>query len=177
MKTLLLTLGMVLLSATCFTQDSVAGRPVTLNAVVFQPGIRFPTKGYLVDINDTAVFLMQTPARFRDIYNVTTTQVPYSRIESITFYRKGTNGRGVLIGAVTGGIAGAVIASAATQPCHDCFESMRPAAIIIGSMLGTASGSLIGLLISEFTKKTFRVKGKHHRFDAMKLSVLERAYR
>lgn len=116
-------------------------------------------------------------------------------IEAITIKRSNAKTRGLVIGAGVGLALGIIMGLAdGDDPVYEApaddflgigtfaVELNNAFALTAGQkalILGTAgasAGSLVGLLVGALAKKKFIINGDRQKFEAMKLSVLERTY-
>ena len=135
--------------------------------------------GYLAEINDSVLLLSPTEVRYNPIYSDSknTKSFNYIDISSIKIRRTGTTGRGILIGAVSGLVTGAIIGFADGDDPPDPFFSYTAGekAIAVGAM-GSVVGAVIGGIIGGVVKKKFTIHGKKKKFDHLRMKLLEKAY-
>lgn len=111
-------------------------------------------KGYLAEISDSALFISSMP---RALHSTATSykftqKFDYRNIGEVRIQRKGTMGKSILIGAVTGLVAGLIIGAISyTPPQNDAEELFNPpkgaviaAAGLTFACIGTGVGALIG---------------------------------
>lgn len=116
-------------------------------------------------------------------------------IETIKIQRYKAPKRGALIGAGVGLVVGAVIGLASgsdeIQPyptedffgigafavaLNNAFAMTAGEKAVAYGFVGASSGAIVGVLVGALAKKKFIINGNRQKFEAMKLSVLERAY-
>lgn len=162
-------------AAALFGQDSTLRRNASFKTTIRTTNGEKISHVYLADLNDTAAIFMRSYVRFRSAdANAATTSIPYSQIESATLRRKGSIGKGILIGTLGGAIIGRVIAGS-SRGCRDCATGRF--ITFAGTFAGALGGGFLGLLTGAILEnKQFSIGGKKEKFDKMKLSVLDRAY-
>jgi hypothetical protein len=167
-----------LIFQTGVAQDSLTLRKVTYKANITFVDKRF-VKDYLLDISDTSLLTVHLPAKFRrQGMQMQSTAVPYMQIDNVIIQRKGSAGRGALIGLVTGTVLGGIVGAVTYKDCGDCFLDFGIGFDIgVGAFLGSVGGTLTGLLVGSLLKKRFIINGQKEKFEQMKLSVLDMAYR
>lgn len=132
---------------------------------------------YLANITDSAVVLSPTPASFRRGLSSMTT-VNYQQIDIAIIKRRGSVGRGILIGSIAGIVAGGITGGITYKKCDDCIWDFGVGPhIAAGSILGVGSGALIGAIVGALAEKRFIIGGNKQKFDKLRLSVLDMAYR
>jgi len=127
------------------------------------------TYGYLVAISDSDMVVMKSPVQFNQRFldsNQNTTS--YKNLSTVHIQRKGSLGRGMWIGALSGlavGVLGAALDNASE-------DGLTPAFVI----LITAQGFVIGALVGALWKKRFKINGNKEKFARMKKTVLDMTY-
>jgi len=111
-------------------------------------------KGYLAEISDSALFISSMPrALHSTVMSYKNMQkFDYKNILELRVQRKGVMGKSILIGAVTGLVAGLIIGAITyTPPQNDAEELFNPpkgaviaAAGLTFAAIGTGVGALIG---------------------------------
>jgi len=124
-------------------------------------------QGYLSSISDSTIIASRDQIYAGIRSNSSTGKLfHYSNVDQISFRRKGSTGRGVLIGAVSGLVIGTIIGYASYQePPHEpdalfYFDFGPGVDAAAGGTVGMLSGAVIGGLIGHFASKTFVIKGK-----------------
>ena len=161
-------------------QDTSGGKKLITFKVTFSTRTdQQPPTVYLVDVSDSAAVYMGTPVRFRALApNAGTKSLSYDQIEVATVQRKGAVGRGILFGGLGGMVLGGIIGAITYKPCNPCFLDFGIGFdIMTGSSIGLLGGGLIGGITGALSKKIFRIGGNKEKFQAMRLSVLDRAYK
>lgn len=168
--------GLLLQSA--IAQDSLVLKPATYKATITFTDKRF-VQDYLVDFTDTSLLTRSSPFRFRYYSNNSNAvSVPYTQIDNVVIKRKGNGGRGALIGLFSGAALGGIIGAITYKDCDGClFDFGIGFDIGVGAFLGSMGGTLTGLIIGSLMKKRFIINGQRDKFEQMKLSVIDMAYR
>jgi hypothetical protein len=158
-------------------------------------------RGLIYQLDDSAITIKTLPG-LKTNFSSKTKRDKYSlnryaqeNIESISIKRNNAKKRGALIGAGVGLVAGVVMGFASgddpiyAPPAEDFFGigalftelnnafamTAGEKALAYGS-IGALGGSIAGLIIGAIAKKRFIINGNKQKFEAMKLSVLERTY-
>ena len=179
MKRLLLACCLLQLSVLLYAQDSTLFKR---NIVLKTRIVKLNDSTYnvhLADINDTSLIVTGAVIRFRSSFmNVNASGMHYSELQSVVLRRKGSTGRGILFGALGGAVAGGIIGAVTYKECDGCFLDFGIGfSIATGSILGTLGGGLVGGILGALAKKIFIIGGNKEKFQQMKLSVLDMAYR
>ncbi|MBC7826274.1 MAG: hypothetical protein H7122_00905 [Chitinophagaceae bacterium] len=146
--------------------------------ILMADSVRY-TKGYLYDINDTAVKISHWPVRFRNdpAMNDNLKEVTYRQISEITLKRSRGAGRGAWKGAITGLLVGVSVALiGGDHPEKYWFHFGIQEKVATYGVLGAAAGTGIGALIGGLAKKKFIIGGNKEKFDEMKANVLDKVY-
>ncbi len=108
---------------------------------------------------------------------------PFQKVESIQLQRKGSVGRGMLWGGLSGALAGVIVGymSGDDKPVDNItfpipqirFTAAQKAGFL--GVLGGIGGTAIGGIIGAVTKKTFIIGGKKENHDLYRQTVLEMA--
>lgn len=139
-------------------------------------------KGYLSHLNDSTFYISDVPVLFGSPDQRNKNRFSYPVIAQVSLRPKGSVGRGILFGALGGAAIGALIGLVTYQEpdCElgswVCIDFGPGFSALGGGIIGTFGGGLIGGIAGASAKKTFSIGGKKEKFDAMKMSVLERAY-
>ena len=141
-------------------------------------------KGYLININDSAVFLSKKPLplNFNIPYTETASTINYSSISSISLKRKGSVGRGALFGALSGFALGTIIAVADGDDPYippeqdffgigNAFRLNTGEKIFVYGLSSATSGVLIGLVVGALTKKKFTINGQKEGLKRMRTKL------
>ena len=114
----------------------------------------------------------------------TQTAFPFSKVESIALQRKGSVGRGMLWGGISGAALGILMGYiSGDDPPHQNTPGQidwsirltaREKALFLG-ILGGGGGTAIGGIIGALAKKTFIIGGKKENHDLYRQTVLEMA--
>lgn len=158
-------------------------------------------RGLISQLKDSALTIKTLPGlktNFSSKKNRNTTVLSSyaaENIELIKIYRYQAPKRGALIGAGVGLAVGAIIGLASGSdeiqpyPTEDFFGIGAFAVALNNAFAMTAGekavayglasatgGAIVGALVGVLAKKKFIINGNRQKFEAMKLSVLERAY-
>lgn len=176
MKAIFLLCCTVLFCQFVFSQDTILKKNYYIKMRVWQTNA--PTRDlYLADINDTALIVSNQPMNFRKSM-MNTTAISYPQLEMATVKRRGSVGRGMLMGGLIGMIGGGIVGAATYKKCDDCIWDFGVGPnIAAGSILGTATGVLTGAIIGALAQKKFIIGGQRNKFEALRLTVLDMAYR
>ncbi len=136
----------------CQAQDSTRVHHIYLAKITLLTAAE--VKGYLAEISDSALFISSMP---RALHSTATSykftqKFDYRNIGEVRIQPKGTMGKSILIGAVTGLVAGLIIGAISyTPPQNDAEELFNPpkgaviaAAGLTFAAIGTGVGALIG---------------------------------
>ena len=135
--------------------------------------------GYLAAMADSGIVMLKSPVVFdQSLANSNLNTIAYQNIKEVTMKRKGRVGRGILIGSVSGFLAGAVIGAVTYKPCNGefCLDPGPGGQAIGVGFLGAIGGGIVGGIVGAGIKKTWPIGGKKNRFDDMKSSVLDMTY-
>lgn len=183
-------------------QDSIPKRLLKFKISV--TGMRTIQNGYLGLINDSTLYVSNTQVAINQPAQDVSrwTAIDYNQIRWVHLKRKGSVGRGILIGAISGLAAGAIagLVSGDDPPCQQNYSSysyysplnnvfaglsysmcsaFRISAgekALIGGTMGMVTGGLIGGILGAVARKKFTINGSKEKFNAMQLTVLERVY-
>jgi hypothetical protein len=133
--------------------------------------------GFLANIADSSVYLSSTPAllQFRMV-NTNLEKFDYRKIDEIKIHRKGSVGKGVLIGSIAGMITGAII-SAATykEPVpgewNTLFQFSKGETIFAGALFGAMVGAGTGAIIGAVSSRTYLINGNWENLEEMKMNL------
>jgi len=141
--------------------------------------------GYLQNIDDRSVSISPSLVYFGERGNEE--MIQHTDISSITIKRKGNTVRGIIIGALSGFLIGAVIGYASGDdppiPADEDFFGIGNAfrltagekAIGSGILLGGA-GAAVGGITGALIKKKFIINGKKENFEVMRMQTIEKIY-
>lgn len=139
-------------------------------------------KGYLSHLNDSTFYISVVPVLFGAPDQRNKNRFSYPAIAQVILKRKGNVGKGILLGTLSGAAIGAIIGLVTYQEpdCGPgtwfCLDFGPGFSALGGGIIGAFGGGLIGGIAGASAKKTFSIGGKKEKYDAMKMSVLERAY-
>jgi hypothetical protein len=132
---------------------------------------------------DSGIVMLKSPVVFdQELSNSSSNLIPYQNISQVTIKRKGSVGRGILIGSLSGMFVGGVIGYISYKPvnCEGailCFDFGPGTDAAAGASVGTLAGAAIGAIVGSLAKKTWTIGGKKNQFNAMKTNVLDMTYR
>ena len=136
------------------------------------------TEGFIRSLTDSTLLFANRKSVLKDLKSLhpEVQVISYHEIEILHIHRAGSVWKGVGIGALTGAIAGGLIAAATyTAPppptnWNQFFIQIvdnRQVAIAGGTVLGTFTGILVGALVGAVARKKFIIQGKKDRFRQM----------
>jgi hypothetical protein len=101
----------------------------------------------------------------------------YNEIKQVRLQRKGSVGRGILLGSLGGFLVGALVGAA--QPVQQSFlsEVNTEGNVIGGAFTGAAVGCLVGAAIGALSHKVFTINGKRENLVKMQEAMIDRLYR
>ena len=138
--------------------------------------------GYLAALHDSGVVMLKSPVVFdQQLSSTTTNLIPYQNITRASVRRKGSVGRGILIGGLSGMFLGGIIGYASykspnCEGAYMCWDFGPGTDAAAGASVGTLAGAAIGGIIGALAKKTWTIGGKKNRFNEMKTSVMDMTY-
>ena len=138
--------------------------------------------GYLAAMADSGIVMLKSPVVFdQQLSTSTSNLIPYQNITQVTVKRKGSVGRGILIGSLSGMFLGGVIGYISYKPvnCEGsliCWDFGPGTDAAAGASIGTLAGAAIGGIIGSLARKTWTIGGKKDRFYDMKSSVMDMTY-
>src|SRR5262245_54840371 len=107
---------------------SIAQNGRTLKRVTFKMSVTDSIQrvdyGYLAALADSGLVMLKSPVVFDpSIANANTNTIPYQNLSEVTIKRKGSVGKGILIGSLSGMFLGGVIGYISYKPvnCKDYF--------------------------------------------------------
>ena len=152
------------------SQDAVL-KPTIYMAYIYQPHRR-SVRGYLVTIEDSSLYISQNkmPLSFANVNLAYSEKFDYRSIQKIRISRPKVLGRSILIGAVAGIIAGAIIGYASGDD-SGWFALTAGDKAIFGGLIGGGTGTLIGASIGKESEKKFLINGDWKSLEEMKESL------
>ena len=175
-------------------QDSTRrNRNLIFNTKVYNMNGELLTDGYLVQVNDTSVIVSFIPVPYTvsRVNGRHLSHIRYDDINYLKYKRKGSVGRGILIGTITGLITGAIIGLAQGDeevvdrrwgwgwgPSTVNVRSAGQNAVVYGlgmGVVGAITGAIIGA-ISNMAKKTITINGSPSALKELNYTLLERVY-
>jgi len=134
--------------------------------------------GFLATMDDSTLYL--SPQKFALTFEKISLKgfkgFNYNQISVVNLQRKGSTGRAMIIGGVTGLLVGAIIG--ASQPVNaGGFNTIaRPLDGIIGAAIGGGIGCLLGAAISTLSKKVFVIGQQKEKLNNMRKTMISRLY-
>ena len=135
--------------------------------------------GYLAAVTDSAIVVFKSPVVFdQSLSNTNVNTIAYQNLQEVIVKRKGSVGRGILIGSFSGFVAGAVVGATTYRPCNGeyCLDPGQGGQAIGVGLLGAIGGGIVGGIIGSVAKKTFIIGGRKENFRKMKKSILDVTY-
>ena len=173
---------LILLTLTSVAQEERTPKGMKIKLSV-RDSIQRVERGYLAAMADSGIVMLKTPVVFdHALASSTSNVIPYQNISEVTFKRKGSVGRGFLIGTISGIVLGGITGYITYKKpdCKDalvCWDFGPGTDAAAGASLGAVSGAIIGGIIGAVAKKTFIIGGKKEKFHQMKTSVMDMTYR
>jgi len=181
MKQIYFFLLTILLVTSTYAQEQRKPKRMTLKLTLVDSILRVE-HGYLAAMADSGLVMVKSPVVFdQQLSTSPSNLIPYQNISVVTVRRKGSVGRGILIGGLSGLFLGGVIGYASYKPvncegawfCMDFGPGYDAAA---GASIGTLAGAAIGGIIGALARKTWIIGGTRNRFDHMKSNVMDMTY-
>jgi hypothetical protein len=174
-------IALVFVTMIAFSQDSLNLRKIIYKATVILNS-NGSKAGYLRTLNDSMLMISPHPRPAMKVHVYERMQpFHYSQIREVKLRRKNSAIRGVAIGAITGLVAGSVIAASSYQkpkcnPQTDwfCFDFGPGLDAAAGGTIGMAAGGALGGLIGAVAYRRFPIGGKKESLRKLRESVLER---
>jgi len=182
MKRISLSTALVLLAMVTVAQEGRTPKSMKIKLSV-RDSIQRVEHGYLAAMADSGTVMLKTPVVFdHALASSTSNVIPYQNISEVTFKRKGSVGRGILIGTISGIVLGGITGYITYKKpdCKDaliCWDFGPGTDAAAGASLGAVTGAIIGGIIGAVAKKTFIIGGKKEKFHHMKTSVMDMTYR
>jgi hypothetical protein len=132
-------------------------------AYIFEPDKKRPAKGYLVTIQDSAVFISpyenKRALNFIDPKLNSLLKFDYHSVQRMKVFNPKTIGRCILIGAVAGIIAGAIIGYASGDDTG-WFALTASQKAVVGGLLGGTAGTAVGAIVGQGYVKEYLIDGE-----------------
>ena len=184
MKQFLSFFLLLMIAGSSMAQNSRTPKRVTFKLSITD-SIQRVDYGYLASLADSGIVMLKSPVVFDHNIastNTNTNTIPYQNLSEVTIKRKGSVGRGILIGSLSGMIVGGIAGYISYKPvnCKDafiCFDFGPGYDAAAGASIGTLAGAVIGGLVGAIAKKTFVIGGNRDKFNRMKESVIDMAYK
>lgn len=149
------------------------------------------TIGYIMNFSDSSVIVSASPIKFNPLSTGSvsgSSEISYQSISNMKIRRKGSVGRGALIGGLSGMAAGVISGFIAgddkIKPVSE--DPWQISAILASSagdkalafgLLGLVSGGVIGAIIGAISNKKYTINGNKDKFDDMREKILNKAYK
>jgi hypothetical protein len=179
-------------------QDSLSRRK-PMYKVSFTDSALNQTKGYLLNLSDSAMKITTLPIKFGEQPSAGTSimDVRYNQVTELELKRRGGAGRGAWKGAVAGFLIGAIcgLISGTDPPCQkvdpatdfyglgaigegfcNAFRMTAGEKALAYGVLAGAAGTGVGALTGALVKKKFIIGRNKERFNEMRVNVLNKAY-
>lgn len=185
MKQLTTGIWLTLISAISLAQEARVPKKIVLK-VAMKDSIQRVDQGYLAGLADSGIVLVKGPVAFdHSLKGTNANIIAYQNLSEVRIQRKGSVGRGVLFGALSGMVVGGVVGYMSYHKPVPCDGStlcitwdFGPGYDALGgAILGTVSGAIIGGIIGAVGKKKFVIGGNRNKFSHMKQNVLDMTYR
>ena len=160
-------------------------RKMVFEAKVYNADNKMITDNYLLQVNDSSILLGNKPDHFSlsPYSSNPVTLINYNDIGLVKIRRKGSVGRGALIGAVAGVVVGALagLASGSDEPENPIIDIIYPPmtagqkALTAGAVCGLL-GAVTGAIIGAVAKKTFYINRNPSALKELNITLLERVY-
>src|SRR5262245_59567221 len=117
---------LLLVAGSSMAQSNRVAKRVTFKVSIMD-SIQRVDYGYLAALADSGIVMLTSPVVFdHSIANANTNTISYQNLSEVTIRRKGSVGRGILIGSLTGMFLGGVVGYISYKPvnCKDaiiCF--------------------------------------------------------
>ena len=148
-------------------------------------------QGYLVQVNDSNVAVSIAPLPYGVSTKSSLEQYNYNDIKYVEYKRKGSIGRGILIGSLSGVLLGTImgLVEGDTKPPENnnlgytlaysfgpvsTGEKVATYGLGLG-LIGGLTGALIGAISNAVSKK-FTINGKPSALKELNTTLLERVY-
>src|SRR5215211_2254798 len=173
-------LVLLLVHLSSFSQNEVPDDRLT-KKTVFKAYVSGDKKrevsGYLLNSNDSVVFLSAKPQPFKSILvnDSGVQKVAYTDIDVITVKRRGSAGTGAVFGLVLGASLGVLTGLTAGNNNKGQMISGEVLAGVLG-IFGGATGAVIGAIAGALVEKRFFINRKKENLQNMNSTLLERLY-
>ena len=96
----------------------------------------------------------------------------YQDINHVSINRKGSVGRGALVGGLGGLAAGGIAGAISYTPCYNCILNFGASlAILAGATIGLLIGGIAGVILGS-RKHKFAINGNKENFEEMRAKLL-----
>lgn len=179
-------------------QDSLPKRKL-MYKVSFTDSALNQTKGYLLNLSDSAMKITTLPIKFGEqpLAGTSVMDVHYNQVTELHLKRKAGAGRGAWKGAITGFLIGAIfgLVSGDDPTCQkvdpntdylgfgaigeglcNAFRMTAGEKALAYGVLAGAAGTGVGALTGALVRKKFIIGGNKEKFNEMRVNVLNKAY-
>jgi len=171
MKSIFIFISLLLLMdvSTVIAQNDSLKKPVyRCNIELINPTNHI--EGDIIDIEDSFLVVNKSYIKNKEkllMDNFQLMKIPSIRIDEVSAWKKGSAGRGLLIGSLTGAFVGSLVALATYKepPDGSWIVISKGETILGGTIFGFVSGGLIGLVIGSIRIK-IPINGKQDKFDS-----------
>ncbi len=181
------------LFTTIYAQDSLPIKHRIYKSTVTIENTKSVNKGYLASISDSSIFISPTSIAFGGsrTSNVNYKKIDYSSLAEVRLRRKGSTGRGILIGIISGAVTGGFLGyldgndpectpSAPNDPwgigylfCN-AFRATAGEKAAGGALVFCVGGGIVGAIVGAIAHKKFTIGGNKDRFHSMRENLLKR---
>jgi hypothetical protein len=151
--------------------EDTAQKSTIYKATVFQ-NFQQISKGYLVTINDSSLFLSKAklPLSFEKVNLAYLGKFDYRSIEKVKLFNPKTKTTAIIVSVVAGIIVGAIIGySNGTDT--DIFGTTAAEKAVVGGLAGGGAGAIVGAIIGKVSEKTYLIDGEWKSLAQMKESL------
>ena len=148
-------------------------------------------KGFAENISDSVVLVSPRPVKFNPYSSgdfAGSHVINYSEIRKIEIRRKGSVGRGALIGGISAMLAGVLtgfiegddkVLPASEDPWQlsAIFRSTAGDKAVVYGLTGLVTGGIVGAIIGALSHKKYIINGNKDKYDDMRKNILNKAYR
>ena len=149
-------------------------------------------KGYIAAIQDSGLYLSSKPVFFNMISSEQNTAkvIDYEELGSLMVKRKGSAGRGYLIGVVTGALGGALagFASGKDGEYENTVGSIGGVPIYtrsytagqkagVGAIVFGFTGGIVGFIAGALSGKNFVIDGDKDKFITFRSNLIKRTHK
>ncbi|MCU7550829.1 hypothetical protein OCK74_17045 [Chitinophagaceae bacterium LB-8] len=174
----IIIVAFALFSLHAISSDSIPHQPLTYKSKLVTLYDR-TCMGYLSNLTDSKIYISNNQISYGEHPNLNAQKkFSYTEMSQVSLRQKGSIGRGILIGTISGSLFGAFVGLIAYQKpnCGTgawvCIDLGPSYSALGGGIVGALTGALIGGIIGATNKKVSALHEKKEKHDAMKISVL-----